>query len=92
MNNKKFFSIPPLLENCQTITDPKHKSELFKKHFASKYTVPNSCDNVPVLPEKPHLPSYDQINTSPIKLSKILRESLKKSHSSYCGIPGKFYQ
>ena len=72
----KFSSIPPLLENGHTITDPTQKRELFNKHFASKSTVPNSGDDVPLLPKKPHIPSFDQINTSPIELSKMLRDNL----------------
>ena len=68
MSNKKFSSIPPLLENGKIISDPTQKSELFNKHFASKSTVPNPGDDVPLLPEKPHLPTFDQINTSPIEL------------------------
>ena len=40
--------------------------------------------------EKPHLPTFDQNNTSPIELSKKFRENLKQSHLSYCGVPGNF--
>ena len=35
MQNQKVSSIPPLIENAETITDPKRKAEILNSHFAS---------------------------------------------------------
>ena len=32
----------------------------------------------------------ENIFTSPIETSKLIRDNLKKSYSSHCGIPGRF--
>ena len=66
------------------------KSDLLNKHFSSKSSVPNADDDVPFLPRNPNIPSVCTINTSPMEVSKIIRDHLKKSHLSHCGIPGKF--
>ena len=89
MNSQKYSTIPPLIENENIINNPGEKSNLFNNHFASKSTVPNVDDRIPDLPRKTGIPCIDKVNTSPIEVAKILR-CLKKSHSSYCGIPGKF--
>ena len=89
MNNQKYSSIPPLIENSQTINDPKEKSNILNDFFASKSSVPNPNDEVPLLIKTPNITPVNVINTSPIEVAKIIRQ-LKKSPSSYCGIPGKF--
>ena len=90
LNNQKFSAIPPLLENGTTVNDPKQQSNLLNNFFASKSTVPGSHEEPPNLPDKEINSYFSQINTSPIQISKIIRNCLKKSHLSHCGIPGKF--
>ena len=90
MNNNKFSSIPALIENGKTITDDQEKSNLLNNHFSAKATVPNPNDEVPLLFRKPEMPKFDSINTSPLEVSKIIRDHLKKSCISHCGIPGMF--
>jgi hypothetical protein len=51
--------------------------------------VHNPEDDPPILDRKPNVPDINVINTSPIEVAKIIRDS-KKSQQSYCGIPGKF--
>ena len=89
MNNQKYSKIPPLLENNKVINDSKQKSDILNKHFSSKSKVPNSEDDTPILTPKHIIDPLSQFNTSPLEVSKIIRE-LKKSNMSYCGIPGKF--
>ena len=90
LNNQKFSVIPPLLENGTTVNDPKKQSDILNSFFASKSTVPGSNDEPPDLPDKDINSYFSQINTSPIQISKTIRNCLKKSHLSHCGIPGKF--
>ena len=89
MKNSKFSNTPPLVEDDKVINDPHEKSNIFNKFFASKSSVPNYDDPAPNLQKREEIPSLNSINTSPFELSKIIR-NLKKSHLSYCGIPGKF--
>ena len=65
------------------------QSNIFNKFFASKSTVQNSNDPVPILEPTLGVTPLNMINTSPIEVAKIIRK-IKKSHLSYCGIPGKF--
>ena len=89
MNNQKFSIIPPLIENGSNITDAQLKSNILNKHFTNKSTVNGPNDEVPHLPKVPITSPFNTINTSPIEVSKIIRQ-LKKSSSSHCGIPAKF--
>ena len=90
MKNQKISSIPPLIENEQVINDPKTKSNLLNDLFASKSTVSGASDPVPHLEKKDDiLSSLSMINTSPIEVAQLIRQ-IKKSNSSFCGIPGKF--
>ena len=89
MNSQKFSSIPKLVENGTTTTKPEEKANLFNKYFASKSTVVNTDDEVPVLNPKVEFNKFETINTSYIEVAKIIR-AIKKSQISYCGIPGKF--
>ena len=90
MKNQKFSSIPPLIQDDSIVNDPKAKSNIFNDLFASKATVQGKDDPVPFLPEKDSIKSrLYQINTSRIEVAKLCRD-IKKSNSSYCGIPGKF--
>ena len=90
MKNQKTSNIPPLLHNGEIINDPKTQSELFNNHFVSKATVPGNDDTVSFLSTNSSISSpLAAINTSPIEVSKILRQ-LKKSNTSHCGISGKF--
>ena len=59
MKNNKFSSIPPLVENNNTIHDPLEKSNIFNTHFASKSTVRNSNDAVQNLTRKDGIPNLN---------------------------------
>ena len=90
MKNQKFSSIPSLIENGKTVSNEQDKSNILNNFFATKASVPNPDSSVPNLHRKPEMPIVDCINTSPMEISKIIRDHLKKSCISYCGIPGKF--
>ena len=90
LNNQKFSSIPPLIDGNLTIKDPKQQSDVLNTHFAAKSTVPNPNEAVPYLEQKQFHTHFDHINTSPLQVAKIIRSTLKKSHISHCGIPGKY--
>ena len=90
MKNQKNSSVPPLIEAEQTVNDPQTKSNIFNDLFASKATVAGADDPVPPLKIKDDILSQlSQINTSPIEVAQIIR-TIKKSNSSFCGVPGKF--
>ena len=78
-----------MIEDNEIINEPKQKSEIFNTFFASKSSVPNDTDEPPFLNKFDNIPNLDRINTSPIETAKLIRQ-LKRSHSSHCGIPGKF--
>ena len=48
-------------------------------------------DEPPLLQKLNNIETLDKINTSPIEVAKLVR-SLKKSHTSHCGISGKFME
>ena len=74
MQNQKVSCITPLIENNETITDPKQKAELLNSHFASKTNIQGVDDEVPFLDKKDNIFSeLNNMNTSPIDLSKIIR-------------------
>ena len=89
MKNSKFSNISPLIENNKTILDPLEKSNVLNEFFASKSSVQNPNDPVPFLQRMDIISSLDIVNTSPIEVAKIIRNT-KRSYSSYCGVPGKF--
>ena len=90
MKNQKNSSIPPLIQNGEVINDSKLKSEQLNNLFTGKATVNGPQDDVPLLPQNDSITSsLGNINTSPIEVSKVLRQ-LKKSNSSHFGISGKF--
>ena len=89
MKNSKFSNIPPLVENDRTVQDPLEQSNIFNTFFASKSTVQNPDDPAPNLPRKERVSNLNALNTSPLEVSKIIR-NIKKSYFSQCGIPGKF--
>ena len=90
MKNQKTSTIPPLIQNSVVINDPQDKSELLNYLFVGKATVSVSDDPVPILPIiNSVFTSLSSINTSPIEVSKVLRQQ-KKSNNSHCGILGKF--
>ena len=90
MKNQKSSTIPPLIQNSVVVNDPKEKSELLNDLFVGKATVSGIDDPVPVLPINPSVStSLSSNNTSPIEVSKVLRQ-LKQSNNSHCGISGKF--
>ena len=91
MKNNKFLPTPPLLEDNETVKNPKLKSEIFNRYFASKSNVQGHDDEPPILERLNNIQNLSMINTSPIEVGKLIR-SLKKSHSSHCGISGKFLQ
>ena len=89
LRKNKSSTIPPLIENGETVTDPKCKSDLLNNHCADKATVDGSSHTPPNLLKTDVLSSLNQINTSPLEVGKIIHDC-KKSHQSYCGVPGKF--
>ena len=91
MKNNKFTPTPPLLENNVTIHEPQQKCELFNTFFASKSNVHGANDAPPNLQPFPDIQQIENINTSPLEVGKYTK-GLKKSHSSHCGISGKFLQ
>ena len=52
MKNNKFANIPPLVENDVTIKDPVEQSNIFNEFFASKSSVRNLDDPIPILKRK----------------------------------------
>ena len=89
LKNNKSSSIPPLIENNQTVTDPKLKGDILNQHFSSKSTVTGNDDVPPDLDKIPVTSEFNNLNTSPIEVAKIIR-NIKRSKQSYCGVPGKF--
>ena len=89
MKNQKFSTISTLIENDSFIDDPKQKGDILNKHFVSKTVLPGHSDDPPQLQKRDILNSLNTINTSPIEVAKIIRNS-KKSNQSHCGVPGKF--
>ena len=90
MKNQKTSHIPPLLQNNTVINDPQTKSQHLNDIFVAKASVQGSDDPVPELDPIDSIScSLSSINTSPIEVSKILRQ-LKKSNFSHCGISGRF--
>ena len=72
MQNQKVSTIPPIIENNITVTDPKQKAEILNTQFASKSNVHGASDDTPELEKKDNLSSLENINTSPIEISKII--------------------
>ena len=90
MKNQKTSHIPPLLQNNTVINDPQTKSQHLNDIFVAKASVQGSDNPVPQLDPIDSIScSLSSINTSPIEVSKILRQ-LKKSNFSHCGISGRF--
>ena len=75
MKNQKTSNIPPLIQGNTVINDAKIKSEHLNDLFVSKATVQGSEDPVPELDPIDSIScSLSSINTSPIEVSKILRQ------------------
>ena len=91
MKNNKFNNISSITENDNIINDPKNKSEIFNNFFASKSKVDGFNDDPPNLERKQDIPNLATLNTSPLEVSKLIR-NLKKSHISPCGISEKILQ
>ena len=91
MKNNKFSPTPPLLEGGNIVKEPKQKSDIFNEFFASKSYVDGFDDEPPNLERLENVKNLCMINTSPLEVGKLVR-NLKKSHSSHCGISGKFLQ
>jgi hypothetical protein len=89
MKNQKTSSIPPLIENNCTVTDPNKKANILNKHFANISTVTAASDTPPHLDKKEVNSDLSNLFTSPIEVAQIIR-TMKKSNRSHCGIPGKF--
>ena len=85
LKNNKSSSVPPLIENDKTITDPKQKSDILNEFFSSKATVPGNDDAPPALNKIPVLSDFNQINTSNIEVAKIIR-NIKHSQLPNNGI------
>ena len=71
MNNQKFSTIPPLIDNDRTITDPKLKSDILNKYVASKSTVSYPNDTPPQLNKFNVLSDLSQINTSQLSCPRL---------------------
>ena len=89
MKNSKFSTVPPLVENDETVHDPLQKSNIFNSYFASKSTVASANDPAPELERFTGVSELNFLNTSPIEIAKFMR-NIKKSQISYCGISGMF--
>ena len=75
MKSQKLSSIPPIISKNEVINDAQRKSDIFNDLFTAKATVEGNDDPVSVLePLDNILESLDQINTSPIEISKIFRQ------------------
>ena len=74
MKNSKFCSVPPLIENNETIYDSQEQSNIFNKFFASKSSVQSPDDPVPFLQRKEGIATLNNINTSPIEVARIISE------------------
>ena len=71
MKSQKLSSIPPIISKNEVINDAQRKNDI----FTAKATVEGNDDPVSVLePLENILESLDQINTSPIEISKIFRQ------------------
>ena len=88
--NKFFTTKSQVVEGEEIVNDPMTKSNLFNKCFTAKSQVPNSEEIPPHLDPIEGITPLDCISTSPIEISKVIRDNLKKSLFSNCGIPGKF--
>ena len=90
MKNQKISSIPQLIKDDVYVNDPLTKSNILNDIFAAKATVHGDHDPVPNLPVNENImAALTDLNTSPIEVAKLCRD-IKKSNSSFCGIPGKF--
>jgi hypothetical protein len=90
MKTQKASTVPPIMDNNTIVTNAKEKCELFNDFFASKATVPGPNDPVPNLnPRDDITTELKEIFTSHFEVGKLCRD-IKKSYSSYCGIPGKY--
>ena len=89
MKNNQVSNIPQLSEGGDIINNPLDKSNILNSYFASKSHVDGADDAPPILPKRPVSNPLHSFSTSHIEVSKIIR-TLKKSNSSYCGIPAKF--
>ena len=49
LRKNKSSTIPPLIKNGETVTDPKCKSDLLNNHFVDKATVEGSTNTPPNL-------------------------------------------
>ena len=90
LNNQKFSSILPLLENGFIINDPKQQGNILNQHFSTKSSVPGSDDEVPILEQKQCTSSLNNITTNPLQTAKTIQPTLKKSNLSHCGVSEKF--
>ena len=79
MKSEKLSSVPPIITKNEVINDAQRKSDIFNDLFTAKATVEGNDDPVPVLePLDNILESLEQINTSPIEISKILSTNHKR--------------
>ena len=88
-NYQNFSRISCLIEHDQIINDPRTKSDLLNNHFASKSTVNNPNEEVPLLDPITDITKGDTLNTSTIETARIISLT-KKSQFSHCSISGKF--
>ena len=68
IKNNKFIPTPPLIENGETIQEPKTKSEIFNSFFASISSVKDHEDDPPYLDRLLGVSSLQILNTSPIEV------------------------
>ena len=89
MKNNKFSGMSPLNENGLVYNDPREKGKILNDFFASKSKVNGFEEDPPSLEKFENVAFLSALNTSPLEVSKLVR-NLKKSHISPCGISGKF--
>ena len=74
LKTQKIFSVPPIIENGEVVTDTQAKCNLLNNYFSSKATVPRNDDPVPVLEARTDIKEpLSKFNTSPFELADILR-------------------
>jgi hypothetical protein len=75
LKNNKSSSVPPLIEDGDTVSNSKQKADILNQHFSSKATVPGENDVPPNLCKFNVLSDLNNINTSPLEVSKRLRDA-----------------
>ena len=73
MNNNKFSSIPPLVENDVTVQDPSEKSNIFNQFFAAQSTVESPNEPATTLPREEGVNDLNVLNKKSLILVRNFR-------------------